>query len=210
MRPTRLFLEGPGGQGKTTLLLKNMGALRMNAGGFVVRRLLDPEGKIRGFSLSSPGASDEASLPFAKSTENVFLERTESGVAQRLHVLEEGMLSLLDGCEHRKLIVVDEFGGIELLLPKIRARLAEILRARVPCIGVFKSRDNAKNMAETLGLPSEYFRRYNELRARIVDDFQAELLFFDSRTRREAEEAVASFCCGLRNSVPGRPSETRG
>ena len=193
MGATSLFLEGPIGIGKTSLLMRCMGVLRMTAGGFIVRRLLTEDGRVRGFSLASPGASDKVSLPFSRDASNIFIEHSDSGSVRRPEVLEEGMLSLLAGAEKRSLVVLDEIGGVELLIPRVMARLCEVLDSGTPCAGVFKSRENARGMAAGLGLPGEYFDRYEALRGRLTCDFGARLIAVDARPGETETEAVTSF-----------------
>lgn len=198
----RIFLEGPKGIGKTTLLMSCMGELRMTAGGFIVRRLLREDGAVRGFSLTSPGAYDTPSVPFSEGIGNIFIEHTDASSMRRADVLEEGILSLLAGAEERGLIVLDEIGGVELLSHRVRSRLEEVLKSGVPCAGVFKSRENARSMASGLRLPSEYFDRYEEMRALLTRELGATLLTVDSRPGERETEIVGAFMSPLLSPLP--------
>ena len=188
-----LFLEGPIGIGKTSLLMRCMGPLRMTAGGFIVRRLLGEDGRVKGFSLTPPSASELPSLPYSRDAANIFIEHTVDGSVRRPGALEDGILSLLADSGMKRLIILDEIGGVELLNPRIAARIAEVLASGVPCAGVFKARENARNMASGLGLPTEYFDRYEEMRSRLTEDFGADLIRMDSRPGEREAEIVGAF-----------------
>lgn len=200
---SHLFLEGPSGVGKTTLLLAELGPELPWVGGFVTRRLLDENANTRAFSLTSPDFSRLSSLPYASNTPNLFLERDGDRMRWRAEVFIGTGLALLASSAEKQLILLDEFGGAEILLDTFRARLLEVLNGGVPCIGVLKTTSHAMKLARTLGLPQEYLRRHRELRKALLSSPYTRLFSVTTETRREAGRLVRQFLLPYRNRFPG-------
>lgn len=200
---SHLFLEGPSGVGKTTLLLAELGPLLSWAGGFVTRRLLDENANTRAFSLTSPDFSGHSSLPYAPDAPNIFLERDGDRMRWQAEVFIGTGLALLASSAEKRLILLDEFGGAEILLDAFHARLLEVLNGGVPCIGVLKSTAHAMKLARTLGLPEEYLRRHRELREALLSSRRTRLFSVTTETRREAGRLVRQFLLPYHNRLPG-------
>ncbi|MDO4517834.1 MAG: nucleoside-triphosphatase [Bacillota bacterium] len=58
----------------------------------------------------------------------------------------------LDGAtqENKNLVLLDEIGGTELLSHAFRTKLYEILRSDIPCIGVIKQEESARQMTRNM------------------------------------------------------------
>lgn len=191
--PKHLFLEGPSGIGKSTLLLEELGPLRRQAGGLVSLRLVDRDGCTRAFALASPSRSPCPVIPCSGDVPNVFLERGAEGTVWHAEVFEHAGMELLADAERRNLLVLDEIGGCELLSDAFRSRLLELLGGTVPCIGVLKSVDNAENMARRIGLPSAFLRHYRAFRRRVRSNPSVLLLSLSPDTREGVARRVRAF-----------------
>lgn len=149
----RLFLTGPMGCGKSTVIAKALGNNLSLAGGFLTRR--HGEGELF-FTLDSPdGRCSEVFLRFQDGQPVVDMD-VFSGLA----------VSLLKG----GFLVLDEIGGVELLCPEFAAALDAVLESGIPIIGVMKGEGPAGALTEALGLSREYEQAASGLRRRLRED----------------------------------------
>lgn len=188
-----LFIEGPSGIGKTTLLLEALGTLSCQPGGFVTLRLVNQEGLTQAFSLTSPSLATSSIQLYSKAIPNIFLERDRQGMVWHIEVFEEAGMKLLFESEEKRLLLLDEIGGCELLSDSFSQRLLELLEGRVPCIGVLKSCDNAENMARRLGLSFRYLERYQAFRRRLLSNPSTLILSLSPENRRDTIRSVKAF-----------------
>ena len=90
------------------------------------------------------------------------------------------------------LMLLDEIGGSELLCPLFRQALYKLLDSGIPCLGVLKLADSARHMQKRSYAPDpesgKTIADYNEeLRARIAEDPEGQVLYFERGTPSEAE-----------------------
>ncbi|HBR09465.1 MAG TPA: hypothetical protein DD735_11325 [Clostridiales bacterium] len=163
---SRIFLEGPLGCGKSTLIRRTPGLNWTRAGGFVTQRVTDADGGLAGFvlkpaRLSACSADADAAYPFltfgaaASRDDGVF--RTEA-------------VRLLREAESAPFAVLDELGGCELLIPEFFAALTRFLSTPTPCVGVLKSPAAADELSNRLHLPESFIPARNRLYAMLRDD----------------------------------------
>jgi nucleoside-triphosphatase len=135
----KLFLTGPSGTGKSTLLLGMLEAYRERLGGFYVQRH-QSAGRCFAYALSAAREGNfQTDVPWRGDTPNAFIT-----VQHGKHMLD---LSVFDACGEEMLrqsadttvMLLDEIGGVELLSDSFFNRLCALLESDVPCIGVCKS-----------------------------------------------------------------------
>ena len=156
MKP-RLFLTGPSGIGKSTMISRELGERIRRAGGFLTGRDRNEEGRVIGFDIYSAdgyGPRDR------------FLDMTGERPRMDLEVFSGVGLDYLRRAGERPFAVLDEIGGVELLNDRFMDELARYLRGSQPCIGVMKGPGPAGKLVEMMGLAVRY-----ELARRALYDF---------------------------------------
>ena len=114
MKP-RLFLTGPSGIGKSTMISRELGERIRRAGGFLTVRDRNEEGRVTGFDIYSAdgyGPRDR------------FLDMTGERPRVDLEVFSGAGLDYLRRAEERSFAVLDEIGGVELLNDRFMDELA--------------------------------------------------------------------------------------
>ena len=143
----RLFLTGPPGCGKSTMIRRELGALAQQAGGFITSRSRDENGTILGFEILSAdgyGPGDR------------FLDMTGAEPRIDLEVFSGVGVDYLRRAREQRFAVLDEIGGVELLKVRFMNELARYLNGSHPCIGVMKGPGPAGKMVEMMGLTVRY------------------------------------------------------
>ena len=148
-----LFLTGPSGVGKTTLIRKVLGPHALGyAGGFVTERALDEDGTLLGFDLY-PGA---AAADFSLYEGWRFLDFGGPVLMHDNELFREKAVELLEQAEYYPYAMIDEFGGFELLIPQFRGALANFLNLTLPIIGVLKDEESVLSEQKIFGLSSRF------------------------------------------------------
>lgn len=148
-----LFLEGPVKTGKSTFLRNCLHIYMDRIGGFSCQRLWQ-DGSPCGYRLTP---ADETALDaeFSPDLSGIFTCHTNQVSKKDPSVFETLGVSLLEEAEKKDLILLDEIGGSELLVPDFRKTLYRILNGPVPCIGVLKLPASARFMQKMSGYPAE-------------------------------------------------------
>ena len=161
-----LFLCGPTGCGKTTLIRTVLGSKAAEAGGFVTERILSSDGKLIGFDMF-PAAHMAGIEGFEGKR---FLDYTSAPPTKDNEVFREDGVRLLKESEYYSFSVLDEFGGFELVIPQFREALLDALSSSQPCIGVIKSIPNARELQQRFGIGERYIEIARSLRAALDKD----------------------------------------
>nr|WP_288829878.1 nucleoside-triphosphatase [uncultured Clostridium sp.] len=181
-----LFLTGDSGEGKTTLLFECLKPFRAATGGFYSQRLIDENGDTAGFRLASVKEEWSPIACYREELTNIFLRRTKEGMVSFPEVFQKEGRRLLSVQGDDKFILMDEIGGVELLIPEFMEVVHDCMKGPVPCIGVIKSRKNyALMMSRNGGNPSASHLR-DELEEAVLNNQNNQLLTFS----RKDEEAV--------------------
>ena len=135
----RLFLTGPIGCGKSTVIFRSLGKSLSLCGGFLTRRS-------------------------QKQGETFFtLESTDGRIAQTFlrascskpYIKPEVFLDIGVPLLRGDVLVLDETGGIDLLSPEFSDAPYQLFKGDIPIIGVLKSQHSLKIMAQALGISGQ-------------------------------------------------------
>ena len=89
--------------------------------------------------------------------------------------------------------MLDEIGGIDLIIPQFRMALDSLLASGLPVLGVLKTPEESENLRRLLG-PGERFRAFSErLHTMLEKDPDTEIIRIDTDAAAEAAEAVAGW-----------------
>ena len=188
----RLFLTGPSGCGKSTLLRTALQGRLSAAGGFITERQRNADGSYAFFYLQRADGTG---------TREIFLDLRQfppnksdlpfTGTAARL-LREDAPFFLLD-----------EIGGMELLLPEFQAALDAFLASDTPCIGVLKGIRNSRALQSTAALPEVYLQAAEQLRNRLEQSPDTTVLelsnFHDPTAVAAVTQWVEEYAHGLCN-----------
>ena len=188
-----LFLEGDRGCGKSTILLRELGHILGDAGGYGTVRLLDSEGKICGFCQKPASRMEQVDGDYDPECPGIFLEK-KNGVMQCYEdVFLTQTLPLLDSRKSCRFFLLDELGGVELLLPAWRERIHELLSGSLPCVGVWKSEANSRHLREGAGYSEAFAEEYDSMRCFLRENREVTLLPVTAGSREEAGQAVRDW-----------------
>jgi len=183
-----LFLQGRSGVGKSRLLRETLVPYTGAVAGFTVQRLTQ-NGELVGFRAASiEGGFPPGEAEYTQKTAGVFILRGR----QNVPVLEEAILRAEEESRksRRKLVLLDEIGGIELVSDVFMDTLNRLLSGGKPCCGVFKSHENLAHTASILRLGEEYLSRSKLLAARLEE--AGELLTVTEQNYAELRDCLAA------------------
>lgn len=184
-----LFLQGPIGIGKSTLLQKAIKLSGFSITGFTAQRLIE-NGKTIGYRavmVNGTLPALEASCP--DDMDGVFLlngKRNVSVLERAIQQVERDMQS-----PEVKLVLLDEIGGIELTSDAFMGPLRRILSGAKPCIGVLKSAGNLAHTSSVLKLGAEYPALHKELEDLIRQ--KGELLTVTDKNRPAIRDCLNQY-----------------
>lgn len=187
-----LFLEADSGAGKSTLIRKIIAPYIDKIGGFTSQRLQNENDETIAFRIV-PAKDLRLAVPYENTPENIFRIITEDvrGLNKPEIFESEGLKYLTDNHDKR-LILLDEIGGIELRNDAFRNKLHEVLAGNIPCIGVIKQNQKAASMSCLSGKTSVTVQYNMELREKMVNEYNCKILKFE-RNDPEIESQVTSF-----------------
>ena len=180
--PRRLFLTGPSGCGKSTLLRKALRDKLDTAGGFRTDRIIDENGRYLYFYLQQADGTGPQSI---------FLDFRQKPPTRHNEVFTETASQLLR--QPAPFFLLDEIGGLELLLPEFQAALDGFLATDTPCIGVLKGLQNAHAMTRHTGLPEACLTAAEALHRRLHADPETQILELSGRDDETAWRAVTDW-----------------
>ncbi len=195
-----LFLEGPIREGKSTLLRKVLKPYMRHVGGFASQRLVLPDGTTRAFRI---GPADKTGLtaPFTENItggcDGVFrINSADSAGSKFPGVFDTDGVRYLTDTAGKKIMLLDEIGGAEMLSEPFMAALYGLLAGGIPCIGVLKRNKNAAFMSRTAGYAGSIGQLNAELREKIINEYNGKILSF-RRDDAGVEEELEDFICGI-------------
>ena len=182
-----LFLEADSGSGKSTLIRKIIEPYAAKIGGFSSQRLLDSDGETIAFRIV-PANDLRLAVPYEDTIETIF--RTISNDHRGLSfpkVFDTEGIRLLNGARKKRLILLDEIGGLELKSPTFKNKLFEILAGDTPCIGVIKQSKKAASMDAGSIMDQNML-----LRKKMLEEFDCKIICF-KRNDPAVEDEVRGF-----------------
>lgn len=162
----KLFLIGPAGCGKSSLIREVLGDRLASAGGFVTGRTMDENGSFVGWSLS-PAASAGGVEGFEPS---LYLDCRVFPPEKHHEVFRQTGSRLLEEALWYPFALLDELGGYELVIPEFAAALERFLRSGLPCVGALRSPEDAELLRSLLGLSDRYPKKLEALLAALRRD----------------------------------------
>ncbi|PPK80204.1 nucleoside-triphosphatase [Lacrimispora xylanisolvens] len=188
-----LFLTGNSGEGKTTLLFQCLKPYRAVTGGFFSQRLVSESGDTVGFRLASANEEWEPKICYQDGLTNIFLKRTKEGMVSFPEVFQKEGRELLTSHGDHKLILLDEIGGVELLIPEFMEAVYACLNGPKPCIGVIKSRNNFAMMMARNGGNSSAFHLRDELEESVRMSLRNQLLTYHRKDEEAVREKILKY-----------------
>ncbi|WP_320129218.1 nucleoside-triphosphatase [uncultured Sphaerochaeta sp.] len=91
------------------------------------------------------------------------------------------------------MILLDEIGGVEMLMPEFRAQLYEVLEGEIPCLGVLKLETSNRNMCSNANINHECVDYHLQLREFLVNQYEADLVRFERKYAADTEKTIGDF-----------------
>ena len=184
-----LFLSGPAFCGKSRLIRGQLGVLLQCAGGFCTGLDRDEEGSVLGCSLM-PAAMAGGVEGLEKER---FLDMRSFPPLHDCEVFRELGVRLLKEAEWYPFAVLDEIGGIDVIIPQFRISLDALLASELPLLGVVKSREDSEQMRRILG-PGERYTAFSERLWKMLEsDPDTRIIEIREDAEREASGPVAAW-----------------
>ena len=184
-----LFLIGPSGSGKSSLLREVLGEKLALSGGYVTEAVYGNYGELNGFSLSPAAAAANISGFEAE----MFLDCRRFPPRADTEVFRRTGVRLLSEAAWYPYVVLDEFGGFELIIPQFRDALMDILYSEIPVIGALRTQEEAEALREALGLGQKYHTYAQQLRNYIQHDKNTRLLDLSTLSRDDVRKSVQTW-----------------
>lgn len=184
-----LFLTGPSGIGKTTIIRQALGTAAGYAGGFITERVADGDGSVEGFDLY-PAA---AAIGHDDFDGQRFLDFSTTPPRKDNEVFRESAAQMLREAEYYPFVMLDEIGGFEMLIPQFRNELAELLNSDAPIIGVIKGAENAEELRASFGLGEKFTMLTDNLRAVLANDEDTVVIEVKQRGDETAKRIVEAW-----------------
>lgn len=188
-----LFLQGDVQIGKSTLLLECLQPYLPYIGGFVVQRLLQGE-HLKAFCLKE--ITDDAwsvNASYQGDEANIFICEQKGQWLSDEQVFEQIGENLVCEATRKKILVLDEIGGVELLSDSFRQNLYKALSGEVFCVGVLKSAANSKLLRENVVLSQRYQELYQQLFADIRERFDGEVFDVTEKNKLIVKSKIQDF-----------------
>ena len=185
----KLFLCGPAFSGKSGLIREALGKQLQAAGGFCTELSAAPDGSLLGCTLM-PAAAAGGVEGFEK---ELFLDLRQLPPRHDSEVFRGTGTRLLEEAEWYPFAVLDEIGGMDLIIPQFRVALDRVLASELPVLGVVKTEEDAEQLRQILG-PGQRFREFSAgLHRRLEADPETEVLYIERDARAEVRDAVETW-----------------
>lgn len=191
-----LFLEGAIQSGKSTLLRKMLQPYMGSVGGFASQRLLDDSGRTIGYRIGQASATP-LTASFSKDYSGIFRTTDKDGLVLKYpEVFDEEGVKYLTENQGKKLILLDEIGGAEMLNPLFRNALNNVLSGSIPCLGVIKLEESASHMSRTAKYDESVLKFNRRLRQLVTEELGGRILQYE-RNDNSIEKEIEEFLCGI-------------
>ena len=160
----KLFLSGPAFSGKSRLIREILGRQLSFAGGYCTELSKTEDGSLLGCTLF-PAAAAGGAEGFSK---ELFLDLRTFPPGHDSEVFRGTGVRLLEEALFYPFAVLDELGGIDLIIPQFRQALEGLFASDVPLLGVLKTREDSEQLRQTLGPGERFTAFYDRLAERIT------------------------------------------
>lgn len=182
-----LFLEGTSRTGKSTLLRECLLPYKERLGGFSCQRLWEKD-FCRCYRMI-PASDFQLDQDYRPDLPHIFRYHRN----QYPEIFKDYGVHLLENASHYPLILLDEIGGAELLVPEFRQALYRVLSGSTPCIGVLKEASKAEFMKRTVGYGEEVIFYNEELRNFLHQLPNCHFLRFEQNQRDTVKKEIDRF-----------------
>ncbi len=176
-----MFLQGEIGVGKSTIIKNSISSHMHDIGGFYSQRIYIGE-KYVGFALKCVQEEEEYKINryvnSLNEVDNIFLYSDDNGRWKINNdvFLNYGISLLKKGYTSKKLILMDELGGVELKCIPFMREIFNLLDGNIPVLGVLKTESSITKLQNKLSnslnkdSPSEFYERIlNHSNVKIVN-----------------------------------------
>ncbi len=184
-----LFLSGPAFSGKSRLIREQLGRNLQNAGGFCTKLCKAPDGSVLGCAMIPTAAAGGVE----GLEQELFLDMRSFPPAHDSEVFRSLGVRLLEEAAWYPFAILDEIGGIDLIIPQFRNALDNLLNSELPILGVVKSREDSEQMRRLLGPGSRFTAFSDRLFERLREAPDTELHIIAEDAEKEAADAVAAW-----------------
>ena len=151
----KLFLCGPAFCGKSQLIRDALGRQLQAAGGFCTELTATETGGLLGCTLF-PAAVAAGAEGYEK---ELFLDLRTDPIRHDSEVFRGTGVRLLEEALYYPYAVLDEIGGMDLIIPQFRTALDALLSSELPILGVVKTKEECEGLRRLLG-PGERFSAF--------------------------------------------------
>ena len=184
-----LFLSGPGFSGKSRLIRETLGTELEMAGGFCTELSTAPDGGLLGCSML-PAAMAGGAEGYGK---ELFLDLRKMPPAHDSEVFRNLGVRLLNESPYYPFAVLDEIGGIDLIIPQFREALNALLNTDLPILGVLKTEDESEQLRQILGVGERWLGFSAELHARLETEPGTEVLRIGQNAEADAQDTLRNW-----------------
>lgn len=195
MKYKSLFLQGDSKIGKSTIILESIKPFLSVTTGFMCQRLI-ADGETKAFCLTPIELVTSPVAKFDEKMPNIFLKENLGRWQRNEEVFCNTGVMLLSDLKGKQLVVLDEIGGMELLIEPFREKLYEVLSNGIPCIGVMKSYNNKTLMQKSVGLELRYEDLHEKLYKDIESVFGGAIISAKDYNRSYLKNTVETFLSG--------------
>ncbi len=192
----RLFLTGPIGAGKSSLIRKALGDSINKAGGFVTERIIE-DGVLVGFDLVN--LDTDSSLSRLR-----FLTFKSGNVCINDEVFSEFVPRILQEATKKPFVVLDEIGGFEILIPEFVEAFDKLIESDIPCIGVLKALPSAEKISRVANLKPGFIERAEDFYSQLSTCPDTEILQITTYKDKHSSDILLEWKEKYANDVDSR------
>ena len=184
-----LIITGPSGCGKTTLIREVLGSSVAYAGGFITERKLNADGSLLGFDIYPAAAAADMS----SYTGQRFISKSVLGLSKDTEVFRNYGVQLLNEAQYYPFIMLDEFGGFDVLIPQFRSAIAEVFSSDKPIIAVTKDNSNVKSVKKNFHLGPRFTQTVEIVRTTLANDVDTQIIEMKKPGDKKVRAAIEQW-----------------